>query len=131
MNLNKNQESPSAFIPFCAFGGNILGEKIDTFRVPVCNIFQPRVLNDQLCYETDLNNITNKKTIGKDIKVGLVFVMDYNEDRQVTFEDNSAMVEEDAFVKMLMDHENDHDAMIHLDTIGNDWIYFIFREIII
>ena len=53
-----NQMSPSAFIPFCDFGGNMLqmGVKIDQFDVPVCNSFQARILNDQLCYEVDLNS---------------------------------------------------------------------------
>ena len=51
-----NQLSPSAFIPFCEFGGNMstVGIKIDQFDVPVCNSFQSKILNDQLCYEIGL-----------------------------------------------------------------------------
>ena len=36
--------SPSAFIPFCDFGGSMsaMGVKIDQFDVPVCNSFQAK-----------------------------------------------------------------------------------------
>ena len=53
--------SPSAFIPFCEFGGDMsaMGVKIEEFDIPVCNSFQAKVLNDQLCYKVDLNRITN------------------------------------------------------------------------
>ena len=93
-----NQES-SAFIPFCAFGGKFLGQMIHNFNIPVCNSFKPRLLNDHLCYEVDLNNIRNKETVKEDIKSGFVFVMDYNEDRQVINRDNSTTKEEDGFVQ--------------------------------
>ena len=51
-----NKTSPSSFIPFCEFGGNMstVGENIDLFDVPICNSFQAKNLNDQLCYEVDL-----------------------------------------------------------------------------
>ena len=57
--------SPSAFIPFCDFGGNMsaMGVKIDKFDVPVCNSFQAKVLNDQLCYEVDLNRFSNQEIL--------------------------------------------------------------------
>ena len=64
--INKDmQMSPSAFIPFCEFGGNMssMGVTIDQFDVPVCNSFQAKVLNDQLCYEVDINKIFSKRTI--------------------------------------------------------------------
>ena len=40
-------KSPSAFIPFCYFGGNAEddGLKVDGFKYPVCNMFKAKVLN--------------------------------------------------------------------------------------
>ena len=40
-----NQDSPSAFIPFCDFGGDMsaMGTKVDQFDVPVCNSFQGKI----------------------------------------------------------------------------------------
>ena len=76
--------SPSALIPFCEFGENIeMGIKIDQFDDPVCNSFQAKIQNDQLCYEVDLNKFANKDNLNKALKSGLRFVLDYNEDRQV------------------------------------------------
>ena len=59
------QLSPTALIPFCEFGGNIstMGVKIDQFKVPFCNSFKAKTLNDELCYEVDLNNY--KKFLSK------------------------------------------------------------------
>ena len=49
--------SPSAFIPFCELAGDmsVVGTKLDKFEVPVCNSFKAKILNDQLCYEIDVN----------------------------------------------------------------------------
>ena len=40
-----------------------MGVKIDQFDVPVCNSFQAKVLNDQLCYEVDLSRFSDKENI--------------------------------------------------------------------
>ena len=76
--------SPSAFIPFCSFGGNMsaMGVKIEEFYVPICNSFKARVLYDQLCYEVDVNEIISKPFTAKDLKLGLVLLIDENWDRQ-------------------------------------------------
>ena len=81
--------SPSAFIPFCDFGGNLsaMGVKIENFDFPVCNSFEAKMLNDQLCYEADLNRFSNKINLHNELKLGLYIIMDYNEDRQVTYEE--------------------------------------------
>ena len=57
--------SPTALIPFCDFGNNMyaMGVKIDQFSVPVCKSFEPKVVNDQLCYEMDPNKHINDKNI--------------------------------------------------------------------
>ena len=82
---NAGNYSLSAFIPFCAFGGDmsLVGTQSHLFEVPVCNSFQAKILNDQLCYEIDLNSFTNQENIEKQLKSGFAFVMDYNEDRQI------------------------------------------------
>ena len=79
--------SPSAFIPFCDFGGNMsaMGVKIDQFNVPVCTSFKEKVLNDQLCYEVDLNDYQDKQSFEEDLKVGFTMLIDVNSDREVSF----------------------------------------------
>ena len=104
--------SPSAFIPFCDFGGNMLevGVKIKEFEYPVCNSFQAKILNDQLCYEIDLNRFVDKNSISDELDLGFNFIMDYNEDRQVTFDRNmSANKDDNLAVKVALsdDHKRD------------------------
>ena len=89
--MDNNQLSPSAFIPFCDLAGNStsMGVKIDEFSVPVCNSFEAIILNDQLCYQIDVN----KYRTGSDdeMKEGLKLILDYNEDRQILEEDKSTI----------------------------------------
>ena len=61
-----------------------MGVTIPQFDVPVCNSFQAKILNDQLCYEVDLKKFSNKNNIFNELKLGFNFLLDYNEDRQVT-----------------------------------------------
>ena len=122
--VNKaGQKSPSAFIPFCEFGGNMsqMGINIDEFDVPVCNSFQARIVNGQICYEVDLNRFSNTCNNAKELELGFYFLMDYNEDRQVTRQSNLA--QEDRIsglgANLLESHKNQH-AFIYLDTIGKE-----------
>ena len=75
--------SPSSLIPLCQFGGNsdIMGLKIDMFQIPVCNVFEAKILNDQLCYEVDPNKLKTEFTT-ESLNQGLTFYIDTNVDRQ-------------------------------------------------
>ena len=100
-----------------------VGIFIDHMNVFLCNSFQAKVLNDQLCYEVDLNRISNKDNIENELKTGFVFIMDYNEDRQVTFDDqDTLLLEPDIGLasRIIQEDENKH-AVIYLDTIGTDY----------
>ena len=121
--INKQGKlSPSAFIPFCEFGGNMsaMGVYDDKLKLHVCNSFQAKILNDQLCYEVDLQNLSKSHNIDDELKLGFYFVMDYNEDRQVTFveEENSQSPMILSEVLVVDDHKH---AFIHLDTIGKSF----------
>ena len=111
--------SPSAFIPFCGFGENLTatGSKIDIIDLPICTSFQAKVLNDQLCYEIDLNKFSDKNNIDKQIRSGFFFMMDYNEDRQITFEQDNDAQKEDFVSKAIKSLDNGQ-AHIFLNTKG-------------
>ena len=96
-----------------------MGEKIEQFDIPVCNSFQAKVLNDQLCYEVDLNRFTNILNKENELKLGFAFIMDYNKDRQVTYDQEYNGVEEDGLVNRIAKSDDDNHASIFLDTIGN------------
>ena len=112
--------SPSAFIPFCEFGGNMsaMGVRNGHFNVTTCNSFQAKIINDQLCYEVDLNRFSNNDNIHNEIKTGFIFFMDYNEDRQ-TFDSDNRTVEYKSFANRLFKRDNKKHASIVIDTIGN------------
>ena len=116
-----NQLSPSAFIPFCDFGGNMatMGVKIDQFDVPVCNSFQAKILNDQLCYEVDLNLLSQKYNIKRELKLGFNFLMDYNEDRQVTLDHGIIKTKKNkTLASSILETHQDQQAFMYLNTIG-------------
>ena len=109
--------SPSAFIPFCAFGRNMssMGYMKDNFEVPICNSFQARVLKHRICYEVDLQKY-KRNNMEQALRLGLVFFMDYNEDRQSIFHEK-IRVKADGFKKIAR-HNSENNANIHINTIG-------------
>ena len=86
--LNKERKlSPSALVPFCEFGGNskIMGIMMKNFTVPVCNSFKTKTLNNQLCYELNLNKFKSYFS-AESLKTGVTFFVDKNDERQYTWE---------------------------------------------
>ena len=116
-----NKTSPSAFIPFCEFGGDMsgVGVKLDQFDDPVCHSFQAKILNDQLCYEVDLNKFSHRKNIAKDLKLGFYFLMDYSEDRQVNLDKSFIGDKDISMANNILKSNEDQHAFIYLNTIGN------------
>ena len=100
---------------------SVVGVKIDQFDDPVCNSFEARILNNQLCYEVDLNRFSNKSNIAKELESGFYFLMDYNEDRQVNIQSALSRKEEKSGIStnLLQSDKNGH-AFIYLDTIGKE-----------
>ena len=91
-----------------------MGVKIDQFDIPVCNSFEAKILNDQLCYEVDLSRFAHKDISMEDLKSGFTFIMDYNIDRQVYLNEGKNVSMKNHIVGS--DHEQH--ASIHLDTVG-------------
>ena len=118
VDLDKNT-SPSSFIPFCEFGGNMsaLGTKIEQLSVPVCNSFKARVLNDQLCYEVDLNKIISRPLTTKDLKLGLALLIDENKERQYNLTSivNGELRDGDLSIAK---KQNEDTFSIHISSIG-------------
>ena len=109
------QLSPSAFIPFCSFGEemNAMGIQIDNFNVPVCNSFKAIIHNDQLCYQIDLEKYKKAEMLNKQLKHGLVIILDENKDRQFLKEDRKM-----SGGRNLFSPEEENSIQIHLDTIS-------------
>lgn len=114
--------SPSSFIPFCSFGEEVLGEKVKEFDIPVCNIFKPKILYDQICYESDLELLKKEDTNlrKKQRESGLILVLDYNEDRQINKFGVDTFDQRDMI--NFSDQQITNSVSIHLNTIG---IFFL------
>ena len=97
-----------------------MGTKIDQFDIPVCNSFQEKVLHDQLCYEVDLNRFTDVTTIDRDLKLGLNFILDYNEDRQLSLDRKFTKDDGLGLTSTIVQSNQNEDAFIYLDTIGKN-----------
>ena len=107
-----------------------MGVKIDQFDVPVCNSFQAKIMNDQLCYEIDLNRFSNKDNIKNELELGFIFLMDYNEDRQFVNNGESTQVEEKSFGNRVVKSDHENHASIILNTIGTETFKMIKINII-
>ena len=104
---------PSSFIPFCYFGEESIGVKLNDYEIPVCNIFKTRNYLDQLCYETNLQDLKDTQKIGKQLEMGLTLILDYNEERQsYKFTKKNESRAMNALV------HNDNDVSVYLDTIS-------------
>ena len=95
-----------------------MGTKIDQFTVPVCSSFQAKIHNEQICYEIDLQRFSNPKNIERELELGFAFIMDYNEDRQITFNQDDDQVADNGLINSVVKYQEKNSASIYLDTIG-------------
>ena len=111
----KGHLSPSSFIPFCSFGEEIkvMGNEVDRFDVPVCNSFKAILHNDQLCYQVDLEEFRDEEMLEKQLKHGLVIIIDENKDRQFLRKDRKV-----SGIRNLFSPEEENSFKLHLDTIS-------------
>ena len=115
--LNINGEfSRSSFIPFCSFGYKLIGSKIDGFAMKVCNIFKPKLYYDQLCFETDLQELKDSDNLMNQLELGLTLVVDYNEERQIN--SNNAKNVSTSEKEHSFNLNKDNSFTMYLDTIG-------------
>ena len=79
--------------------------------------FQAKNHYDQLCYETDLQELkdNNTENLMKQLEIGLTLILDYNEERQIDLEDSSM---KKSRVQTLEYNDDRDDASFYLNTIS-------------
>ena len=114
---DKGNLSPSAFIPFCEFGGSRekCGVNIDQFSIPVCNCFKPKILDDQLCYEVDPNRYIDVTVPGAYFQ-GITLVIDYNEERKISYFKEKEIVDGPSFTSYLSKLDSNGKVGFHMQT---------------
>ena len=123
--------SPSAFIPFCDLGGeaSLVGRRVAGFGVPVCDKFEPRLVEGQICYSLDTDLYFKQFRRGREGregrdysngKEGLTLLLDYNEERNIqeAEEPLEQQQEEESFVDGIVELQQRDKALIMLDTIS-------------
>ena len=95
----------------------IVGTQTSMLDIPVCNFFKPKNHNDQVCYEADLEKLKDKEieNFSNQLKIGLVLLLDYNEDRQMYFPTTNPSAEEK---NKIFSYNDDNPALIYFDTIS-------------
>ena len=111
---------PSAFIPFCGFGGNAedLGFHYPNFSIPFCSSFEPITLNDEVCYEIDIRE-RFPKIKEEDLKLGLLLLIDFNEDKQFhSMREHEDLFKDNNIFKNLASQADGAQMKIYIKTIG-------------
>ena len=98
-----------------------LGVNNSNFEFPVCSAFRKKIVDGALCYQININNFKQSFTVSE-LKRGLTFLLDYNEDRQLSenTETPQQMTQYNNMVDKFVDFGDHHKAMIQLDTISAD-----------
>ena len=112
----------SAFIPFCAFEGQLrISESISrltNLTFPICQSFVPTSLDGQLCYKLQVNTTTK----GSENREGLVLILDMNEDRSLAVDSPQNIMSKDDpidFSMNLMTNPKRNSATIHIKTLSS------------
>ena len=77
---------------------SLLGRKVDGFQAPVCSAFTRKIVNNQLCYEVDLNRFRDQVDWKESLQSGLSLVIDTNDEydvRKLMTENKNIKTEED------------------------------------
>ena len=103
----------------------VTGKTTVRFLSPVCNIFRQTILDGELCYQADVNVLSDRVDRNKIASEGFVFLLDYNSDRMASVQQGDEKTGDEApmFEK---DHGNRDQAMIYIETLGiNDLLVAI------
>ena len=87
----------------------------------VCNKFQPKIRNGQLCYQVNVNEVKDQVKDKKDWKLGLTFILDYNDERMIrvkTSRENRAASPNRLYKRKNENTEKKPEAIIYIETIG-------------
>ena len=109
--------SPSAFIPFCSFGGSmsVVGKSHHMFNTHVCDKFKPTFLDGKLCYQINVHGLEDKVNKEEMAQKGIEFLLDYNFDRMIKVEEEVESVVKDSSAK---------EAMIYIESLGKNKALF-------
>ena len=107
---------------------SLLGRKVDGFQDPVCSAFTRKIVNNQLCYEVDLNRFRDQVDWKEALQSGLSLVVDTNDEydvRKLLTEDGNINTQEDK-LDSYDNRQLEGQFSIHLKTISKAQISIPF-----
>ena len=74
--IDSNEDlTPAAFIPICAYQGKFLGSTRSSVNFTICDLFQSRLVDKQMCYSLNPQKTKDWKT-KPNLENGLLLVVD-------------------------------------------------------
>ena len=98
---------PGAFIPICAYQGNLLGVTSPELNFTACDLFEPTLVQNQLCYSLNLTktkNWTTKENNGN----ALILVIDQEASMTLEREGEESI-----------DHDSGSFGKLFIDTLSH------------
>ena len=112
----------SSFIPFCSFGGvSDLSGRQNTGNLPVCGLFKEKIVEGQLCYEADLNQLKGLVKWRPTLQKGLSLVIDTNDEydvKNILEKQSLAKIDHMEIFPIYKLRKNIHNFRIMLQTIS-------------
>ena len=109
---------------------SLLGRKVEGFQVPVCSAFTGKIVNNQLCYEVDLNRFRDQVDWEEALQSGLSLVIDTNDEYDVR-----KLLTEDGNIETQQDKLDSYDNRqlegkfsIYLKTISKAYLFPLFDK---
>ena len=96
-----------------------MGEYVSQLNTTACSKFRPKVLEGRLCYQVDVNEFKNEVDTKKLMTHGLIFMMDYNEDKVGLDMSTDVETSDDMDYGDMQEMDNKKgEAMIYIETLG-------------
>ena len=94
----------------------LLGREYKNFSLPLCSVFQPRLLNGQLCYSVDVNKVSGLDAFEQGPNNGLTLFIDYNDERMIDINDGFGK-KGTKFKTNIHDHHQYQKVKIYMNTL--------------
>ena len=108
---------------------SLLGRKVDGFQAPVCSAFTRKIVNNQLCYEVDLNRFRDQVDWKESLQSGLSLVIDTNDEydvRKLLTENGNNKTQEDWRLDYYHNKNSEKHFLILLKTISKYFFPLLF-----
>ena len=101
-----------------------MGENIKQFSQPVCRSFRRKILKDQVCYEVDVNQVTDETEPTGNMNIGLGFLYDNNEERFLHSDDNGGGRKNNnlGFLNNFVTLEETQKTLVYISSLGRSLI---------